>query len=387
MMKIRTLALAVSFAAALFTSHVHAQGAGQLGAGQVWGNPTASAGRGIPSNISAILDQALGSTRGAILERGLSGWGIVAPNATAGLAYASNGTGADPSYQIVPVVGGGTGANTASGARTNLGLAIGTNVEAWDNDLDCLAALATTGVIHRTGTGTCTAATVALSDLIAGTSDTVLGYFGSTAVSANAIPNCTGALVYSTSTHLFTCNATAGTGTVTQVVCGTGLAGGTITTTGTCSLSPIYVNVALTTASVAVSGTVATKIPFNNVIFNVGSYYSTTNHNFQPAVGGTYEVCAYVRLSGTLLQNGVVTLDIFKNVSSTQAEFLLGPAAPAGGNNTGGSGSIGGCTLVSLNGSTDTLEADVSAPTASFTSPIMDNNNSRTAMIIKYVGP
>lgn len=108
MMKFRSLALAVSFAAALFTSHADAQGVGQLGAGQVWGNPTASAGRGIPSNISAILDQALGSTRGAILERGLSGWGIVAPSATAGLPWISNGTGADPAYQLLGATGGGT---------------------------------------------------------------------------------------------------------------------------------------------------------------------------------------------------------------------------------------------------------------------------------------
>ena len=41
----------------------------------------------------------------------------------------------------VPVADGGTGATTASGARTNLGLAIGTNVEAWNAHLDQLAAI------------------------------------------------------------------------------------------------------------------------------------------------------------------------------------------------------------------------------------------------------
>ena len=37
------------------------------------------------------------------------------------------------------VADGGTGASNASGARTNLGLVIGTNVQAWDADLDTWA--------------------------------------------------------------------------------------------------------------------------------------------------------------------------------------------------------------------------------------------------------
>ncbi len=46
-----------------------------------------------------------------------------------------------PGGTDVAVADGGTGSSTASGARTNLGLAIGTNVQAWDADLDAIAAL------------------------------------------------------------------------------------------------------------------------------------------------------------------------------------------------------------------------------------------------------
>lgn len=60
----------------------------------------------------------------------------------------------------VPITAGGTGATTDTAARTALGVAIGTNVQAWDADLDALAALASTGLIARTGSGTVAARTI-----------------------------------------------------------------------------------------------------------------------------------------------------------------------------------------------------------------------------------
>jgi hypothetical protein len=55
----------------------------------------------------------------------------------------------------LPVARGGTGATSASSARTNLGLAIGTNVQAWDADLDAIAALSgTSGLLRKTAANT-----------------------------------------------------------------------------------------------------------------------------------------------------------------------------------------------------------------------------------------
>lgn len=63
----------------------------------------------------------------------------------------------------VAVAHGGTGASDAGTARTNLGLAIGTNVQAYDSDLAAIATNATNGIYARTGTGTVSARTITAS--------------------------------------------------------------------------------------------------------------------------------------------------------------------------------------------------------------------------------
>ena len=138
------------------------------------------------------------------------------------------------------IVGSFTVVNATSGSISLVPPtgALGNQTLTWPDATDTLVARATTDTLtnktltsptltNPTVTGSLTATgLVTYADIITGSSDTALGYWGSTVASALPVNNCAAALTYSTSSHAFGCNSTAGTGTVT------GGGGGIVPTTG-----------------------------------------------------------------------------------------------------------------------------------------------------------
>jgi|GEM_PF-923766 len=79
---------------------------------------------------------------------------LPATNITGSISNTQLATGIDATkvnLNSLAIANGGTGAATAAGASTNLGLAIGTNVEAWNSNLDDLADGSLTG--SKVGSG------------------------------------------------------------------------------------------------------------------------------------------------------------------------------------------------------------------------------------------
>jgi hypothetical protein len=147
------------------------------------------------------------------------------------------------------VANGGTGATDAATARTNLGLAIGTNVQAYDADLAAIAALTPTADNFIVGNGTTwILETPAQARTSLGASTLGSNLFTITNPGAITFPrfnadNTVSAL--SAADFRTAIGAGTGNGTVTSVATGTGLTGGTITSTGTISLA----NTAVTAGS------------------------------------------------------------------------------------------------------------------------------------------
>lgn len=164
----------------------------QIGAGQVWGNSTAARTAGKSETVTAILDRAFGSTRGAILERGASGWALLSPSATARVPYLSGGTGADPLFGAftlpASVTSGGVACYTSTTAQGTSVLLTANAIIVGGGAGACPAPLAslgtTTTVLHGNAGGPPSFGSVALGSDVSG--QLPIGNGGTGAASAAA---------------------------------------------------------------------------------------------------------------------------------------------------------------------------------------------------------
>ncbi len=113
---------------------------------------TALSTLGVSTYIKTLLDDADAAT-----ARGTLGLGTIATQAANSVTITG---GSITGITDLAVADGGTGASTAANARTNLGLVIGTDVEAHDSTLTALAAYNTNGILTQTAADTFTGRTL-----------------------------------------------------------------------------------------------------------------------------------------------------------------------------------------------------------------------------------
>lgn len=340
----------------------------------------------------------------AATARTTLGLGTIATQAASGVSISG---GSITGITDLAVADGGTGASTAANARTNLGLAIGSDVQAWDADLDTLAGLAKTDGNFIVGNGS---AWVAESGATARASlglsigsdvqayDADLTAIAGLTSAANKVPYYTGSgtaaladfssfgrslvddadagsarstlgLVIGTNVQAYDAELAAIAGLTSAAdrlpyFTGSGSASlATFTSFGRSLVDDADATTARATLGVrnssekyafsanksgsdqAITGGVNTKVTFGTELFDVGSYYDTSTSRFTPPAG-KYMLNASVDFEACT-DSQIVAVYIYKNGSAFRFKVHRGAGT--------GSQSASVTALVDANG-TDYFE-------------------------------
>jgi hypothetical protein len=274
-----------------------------------------------PGTLSASRTLTLPDNSGTVLTTGATV--TVAQGGTGATTLTGivkgNGTGAFTAGTVsltsevsgtLPVASGGTGATDAATARTNLGLAIGTNVQAYDADLAAIAALTPTADNFIVGNGT----TWILETPASARTSLGLGTLA-TLSSVSLTSNVTGTLPV----------ANGGTGVTVQ---------------------PKFL--AKSAATQTITAATFTKVTFGTEVFDTNANF--TNSRFTPTVAGYYQINTTLRLNPlNSATTGLHIVEIYKN----GAQECRGNEIRINGNDFT---HVVASTILFLNGSTDYVE-------------------------------
>ena len=149
---------------------VHRDSSGNFSAGTITATLVGNVTGNLTGNVTGTVTGNATNVDGTVAINNGGTGATTASNARTNLGLGTMATQASNSVSItggsiagitdLAIADGGTGASTVVQARTNLGLVIGSDIQPFSNDLTALSGLGSNGIITKTGTGTATSRTI-----------------------------------------------------------------------------------------------------------------------------------------------------------------------------------------------------------------------------------